>query len=154
MHDGANQGLQTLEFRQIILAEGEHDLDVLAQQIEFIHALWMLRKFAFKRRRQPVFDQFAQLLQQHSCARGLLRRLPAQRKNLFKLIEGQHRYDGASMRIEKPRAGAMQVFPETIARLGRGRCHLVIDAFADERMPHLLDELGRRSLETQAQVHR
>ena len=47
----------------------------------------MLGEFALKRRRQPVFNEFAQLLQQHARSRGLLRSLPAQRKNLLELIE-------------------------------------------------------------------
>ncbi len=101
LHDGANEGLQALEFGQIIFAKCEHDLDVLAQQIELIQKLRVLGQFAFQRGRQPVFDQFAQLLQQHLRARGLLRRLPAQRKDLLKLIERQHGHNRAPMGIEE-----------------------------------------------------
>ena len=120
LHDGANEGLQALEFGQIILAKREYDFDVLAQQIELIHALRVLCEFALKRGRQPVFDEFAQLLQQHARTRVLLRRLPAKRKDLLKLIEGQHGHHGASMGIEELRAGAMQVLPEVVARLRLG----------------------------------
>ena len=124
------------------------------QQIELIQKLRMHRQFAFQRRWQPVFDQFAQLLQQLLRARGLLRRLPAQRKDLLKLIERQYRHNRSSMGIEELGFWPMQILPEAVARQDRARAHFVIGACGFKSLPHLVNQHGRPCVETQAQVHR